>query len=249
MTLYRSYVISLARTPEKAVAFLDRNRTTGLPFEVFQAVDGSTLSAAETVERGLIVENAQLYTPGAIGCAASHRALWQRADRTATNLLICEDDVTCRHDIAPQIRAILATPGEWDVILLGYNTNTVLDVKISSAFDFGGFFSNEYPTAAQLEAFARETTTVLTARLNNAFGLCAYLVSPEGARKLMTLFPMDNRAVYIPGSKVKFGFDTFTCSTLDMLTNTLYPHMNAYACVPPLALPLNDLKTSATVSA
>lgn len=249
MTLYRSTVISLARTPEKAKAFLDRTTITGLPFEVFQAVDGSKLSTAEALQQGLIAENVELYTPGAIGCAASHRALWQEAHRTNTNLLICEDDVTCRHDIDAQIRAILATPGAWDVILLGYNTNTVLDVKVSAAFDFAGFFSNEYPTAAHLAAFARETTTVLTARLNNAFGLCAYLVSPEGARKLLTLFPMDNRAVLIPGAKVKFGFDAFTCSTLDMLTNTLYPHINAYACIPPLALPLNDLKTSATVPA
>jgi hypothetical protein len=83
-------------------------------------------------------------------------------------------------------------------------------------------------------------------RLNSAFGLCSYLVSPQGARKLLALFPLDNRPVRIPGNRIKFGKEDFPCMTLDMTLNTLYRHMNAYVAIPPLALPPNDQAASST---
>ncbi len=87
---------------------------------------------------------------------------------------------------------------------------------------------------------------VMPMRLNNAFGLCSYLVSPQGARSFLSLFPLDNRPVRIPANRAKFGRDDFRCTTIDMATNTLYPHMSAYVAIPPLALPLNDKSTSST---
>src|SRR2546423_9478984 len=99
---YKCYVISLPRLPHKSSVFLERNSGTGLHFEVFQAVDGRDLTFDECVQKGFITANAIAYTPGMIGCAASHFSLWTEAKPTQSNLLVFEDDAYCRHDVAGQ---------------------------------------------------------------------------------------------------------------------------------------------------
>ncbi len=246
ITSYKCYVISLARLPKKRFDFLERNRGTRLKFEVFEGVDGAAVTLEEFVQKEIIAANAVLYTRGVMGCAASHFSLWQKAVTTQSNLLIFEDDAYCRHDIANQIEKLLSTLQDWDIILLGYNTGAILDFRIAEHFSFAGFFSNLRPSHEQLEEFTKETSSVVAVRLNNAHGLCSYLVSPQGARKLISLFPMDNRPVFIPGNRLVSGRDTFRCMTTDMIVNTLYSSANAYAIVPPLVLPLHDHLTSTT---
>jgi len=243
---YRCFVISLAREPQKRADFFRRNGETGLPFEPFDAVDGRILTFEDFVRNGVVKADAVRYSQGGLGCASSHRALWMEADRSGCNILILEDDVYCRRDIGRQIHQLLADLTEWDVFLLGYNTDAVLDFKVTDDCNFSGFFSNETPSPEQLEAFTKTTTSIMPMRLNNAFGLCSYLVSPQGARKLLSLFPMDNRLVRIPGNSMRFGRELFRCMTTDMSANTLYPQMNAYVAIPPLVLPLNDPATSTT---
>src|SRR5258708_27657892 len=135
---YKCYVISLARVPKKGSEFLERNRGTGLHFEVFQAVDGSALTFDECVQKGFITANAH-YTRGMVGCGASHFSLWTLAKTTGSNLLIFEDDAYCRHDIVDQIQGLLSKMSDWDIVLLGCNTDAILDFKISEHFNFGGF--------------------------------------------------------------------------------------------------------------
>ncbi len=245
-TAYQTFVISLARAADKHARFLERNAATSLRFERFDAVDGRALSRAEAVSTGWIADSAQHYTAGAIGCAASHLALWQRAVQSQTNFLIFEDDVHCRHDIAVKIDGLLTSLKDWDVILLGYNTDAVLDFAAPDGSRVSGFMAGESPTPEALEMFAQDSSDVAAARLNNAFGLCAYLVSPRGAAALAGLFPRDNRSVLISANKPKFGTDTFTCMTIDLLTNTLYRQLQAYVPIPPLALALNEKATSTT---
>lgn len=245
---YQCYVISLAREPQKRAAFVERIRRTGLDIEVFDAVDGRSLDYDQCVQDGLVAADATGFTRGRLGCASSHRALWREAERSGRNLLILEDDVYCRHDIARQIPRLLASLKDWDIVQLGFNTNAVLSFQLSQDCVFSGFFSNEKPTMQQLEAFARQTGVSVPLRLSHSFGLCSYLVSPQGARKLLSLFPLDNRVVRIAGNKARFGREDFRCKTLDMHVNTLYARMQSYVAIPPLALPLNDQATSSTMA-
>jgi len=245
---YHCYVISLAREPQRRSDFRERIRQTDLSVEVFDAIDGRGLVYDRCVQDGLVAPDADGYKRGRLGCASSHRALWREADRSGRNLLILEDDIYCRRDIAQQIPKILSHLKDWDIVLLGFNTNAVLSFKISEDCDFSGFFSNETPSVQQLEAFTREIAPSVPLRLNNAFGLCSYLLSPRGARKLLSLFPLSNRMVRIPGNKARFGKEDFRCRTLDMNVNTLYAQMNSYVAIPPLALPLNDAATSLTMA-
>jgi len=46
---------------------------------------------------------------------------------------------------------------DWDIVLLGCNTDAILDFKISEHFNFGGFFLEpEPPRMKQLQGFTKE---------------------------------------------------------------------------------------------
>ncbi len=240
------YVISLAREAQKRRDFLERNRLTGLDFEVFEAIDGNTLTGEESVRRGLIVAEAEGYTPGAIGVAASHRDLWSKAIASERSLMVFEDDAYIRRDILRQLRRLLSTVPAWDIIMLGFNTDAVLDIRLSANINLVGSSPNRYPTADDLEIFSRETGPVVPVPLNNAMGAGGYLIAPSGARKLMSIFPLDNRTVAIPGNLSRYGTLAFRCVTFDMMWNTILPVMQAFMVVPPLALPLNNVASSTT---
>jgi glycosyl transferase, family 25 len=246
---FECHVISLARTPHKLTTFMERNAATGLNFRAFEAVDGAALERRECIRNGLIRRGAR-YANGTLGVASSHRALWSRAVTARTPLLIFEDDVHCRGDILAQLERVIGLIAGWDIVLLGYNTDAVLEVEVLPSCSFGGFFSKPFPSAQDLADFASARSEVTVLPLKNAFGMCSYLVSPEGAEKLLaSVFPMDNREVIIPYNKLSSGRDRFRGRTLDTITNTLYRHIGAYTVVPPLALPLNDRSSSSTLGA
>ncbi len=248
MFQFECYVISLARTPHKLKAFVEENAATGLSFKHFEAVDGTTLEWNECVSNGLIREGAQGYRSGTLGTASSHRALWQRAVSARTPVLIFEDDVYCRRDILAQLERVTGRLPPWDILMLGYNTDSVLEVEVLPSCSFGGFFSIPYPSAKDLAAFVEERSDVTVLPLKNAFGMCSYLISPQGAEKLLAnVFPLDNKELIVPYARyLRAGADRAQCRTLDMNVNTLYRHIAAYAVVPPLALPPNDKATSTT---
>lgn len=242
------YVISLARAPHKLASFIERNSGTGLNFRAFEAVDGALLEPRECFRDGLIRRGARSYARGTLGVAASHRALWQRAVAGRTPLLIFEDDVHCRSDILVQLERAVGLLSNWDILLLGYNTDAVLEFDMLPWCSFGGFFSQLYPTPENLAEFTRTRSEVRVFRLKNAFGMCSYLVSPEGAEKLLAeVFPLDNREVTIPYNRFLYGTERFLCRTFDMNVNSLYRRIGAYTVVPPLALSPNDKSTSSTI--
>jgi glycosyl transferase, family 25 len=250
MLPFECYVISLARTPDKLAGFIERNTATGLTFKHFEAVDGTALEWNECVSNGLIRQHARGYRTGSLGSASSHRALWRRAVAARTPVVVFEDDIYCRHDILGQLERVLGLLRNWDILLLGYNTDSVLEVGVTPTCSYGGFFSQRYPSAKDLEEFARERNEVGVLPLKNAFGLCSYAVSPEGAENLLAnVFPLDNRELIVPYMRFIHGGDTSQCRTLDMNVNTLYRHIGAYAVVPPLALAPNDKAAWRTKSA
>lgn len=242
---YETYVISLAREPDKFPAFLARNQATGLAFRRFVAVDGSLLSEDDSVRLDLVKPGARLYTKGHIGCAASHRDLWLYAAATGKSILVFEDDAFCRHDLVPHLAAVLDRLPDWQIVLLGYNTDATIDLQ-NGPPTLPAIVANPRPSFEQLTAFAATTEPPHAFRLNIAFGQSAYLVSPQGAQTLLSLFPMDNRPLWLADARSGGKLRPFRCMTIDMLANTLYRGMQAYALVPPLALPLNDHATSTT---
>jgi glycosyl transferase, family 25 len=248
MVPFECYVISLARAPQKLTTFMERNAVTGLSFRPFEAVDGALLEPSECFRNGLVRRGARSYARGTLGVAASHRALWQRAVVARTPLLIFEDDAYCRYDILAQLERVVGALENWDILLLGYNTDAVLEFEVLPSCSFGGFFSKSYPAPEDLAEFVRTRSEVAVFPLKNAFGMCSYLVSPQGAEKLLAaVFPLDNREVTIPYNRFRYGTERFLCRTFDMNMNTQYRQIGAYTVVPPLALSANDIRNSSTL--
>ena len=233
-------VISLKRTPERLAWFLAMNPGHGLPLETLEAVDGRTLPREELVRLGFI-EDGLAWNAGGIGAALSHRICWQRAADTGRPIGVFEDDVALRSDFARQIPGLIdAMPADWDIVLLGYNTDSILDVEVAPGCRMRCTFTMKTPTIDDCIRFAQGAGPVAPIRLHQTFGSCAYLVSPKGAARLIDLtFPLTDQATNIPA----LGF-AVSAKSQDALANGFYGVVQAFACVPPLALPHNDKATS-----
>lgn len=237
-------VISLKRTPERMELFELINANVGLTFETLDAVDGQLIDRDELARSGITVEGLK-WGPGAIGAALSHRACWLRAVETGRPVGILEDDVFLRHDFVETAAGVLdGLPEDWDIVHLGFNTDSVFDVEIHPGCHAQGTFSVWYPSLDECERFAKTSSSVVPVRLHNAFGNCSYVVSPKGAQRLVDgCFPLTRREVFIPSYPA-----FFMSNSKDVLMNDLYKDMSAYICIPPIAMPIND-KPNSTVGA
>ena len=91
------HVISL--NGDKFADFCRRNSRAALSFRHFVAVDGAKLTDSPQA-LGLLAPGIANYSGGALGCAMSHRALWQQAVSSGKTIAIFEDDAVVRHDFA-----------------------------------------------------------------------------------------------------------------------------------------------------
>ncbi len=236
------YVISLARTPERMAAFLGRNGASGIRFRRFEAVDGNALGEDEAIRLGVIKPKTKWNTKGTIGVALSHRNLWDKAIAEKRSLIVFEDDAYIRHDARAALTAAMAGMDDWDIVLLGYNTDSLLEFNVVADMDVSALFTVRYPKPAQLERFAAARDPTRLFGLRHAFGICGYAISPQGAERLRaSCFPMDNRMLEFPATNKRFP-----AYSIDGLMNAVYREMAAYACIPPLVLAPND-KSSSTV--
>ena len=228
--LFDSFVINLKRQPERLQAFRYRNTPSEIHFHHFEAIDGAQCPPVAN------------YTPGAVGNAMSHLALWRRCAEQGKSFVVLEDDVVIRHDIKARLPSLVAQVAGWDIILLGYNFDASLELNIAPGINFSGDFSARYPTEQHLARFSRSTVQIGSQRLVSAFGICGYVISPKGAKNLIDrCFPLDSRTVIL-----RRAGRSISAYTLDCMMTTIYRHMLAYACLPPLVMTPNNPKTSTT---
>ncbi len=98
-------------------------------------------------------------------------------------LAIFEDDaLLCRNFVAESDRLIASLPEGWDVILLGYNFNAPITIDALPGITRGTVTLDEKMMQKNAALFADEAVEARIFRLLQAFGLCAYVVSPKGAR-------------------------------------------------------------------
>jgi glycosyl transferase, family 25 len=212
--------------------------------EFVDAVDGRNIQLEDLIHHGLAVADLKYYTPGALGCALSHRALWQRCIAENRSMIICEDDAILRSDfktVLPQL--IDRLPIDWDFVLLGYNFDSATSLEMFPGVVMHSLFSafaGKLPDERDIAAFVAVKTMPTLLGLHHAFGTCAYTISPKGAKRLLEIcFPLSNRSIYIPSLRrtiVSFG--------LDSLLNTFYTELQAFCLVPPLAISPNDRQNS-----
>lgn len=240
----KNFVVNLDRQPEKFERFLKRNEGCGIAFERFPAVDGSKLTDEEVMAMGLVAPGSR-FAPGTVGGTASMSKIWKMVAEQDEPALVFEDDCTIRHDTLARLSTLLPTLGDWDILVLGCNTDSVLDVEWAPGMKAMMGFRPQHPDDVSDAAFQRATTQVAAFRLNCCFGPGGYVLSPAGARRVYPYWlPMDNRLVTIEA----LGNRAVPTMGADMMANSIYRFIKAYACFAPLVVPRNNIAASTTQS-
>ena len=127
-------VISLKRATERHPRIEERLR--GLRYEIHWGTDKDEMDLAALERSGAwspararqVHRNSKLMAPGHVGCAFSHRAVWQAiVENGWSRTLIFEDDVLPRPEARGPLveQALGELPSGWDLVYLGYEHGEV----------------------------------------------------------------------------------------------------------------------------
>jgi len=159
------WVINLKRDVARRDFMVEQLERLGLPYELIEAVDGSTLSEEEMSIVSPELSEQRIYrqlTHGEIGCALSHIRLWERMVREdIPEVLIFEDDVLIGRNMVDILLNREKLPQNWEHINFTAWARVV---------PFGDFIFDIYRAAKFLE---------------RPFSTTAYLLTKSGAEKLL----------------------------------------------------------------
>lgn len=208
----------------------------------FPAVDGrkqdiASLIADGTIDRILATTH---YTPGAIGAALSHVALWTKAIDEQKSITICEDDAIFNINYVQSSQSLIETlPAYWDFILWGWNfdANLLIDLIPGVSACLCNF--DQASMVAGIEVFRKQDIVPRPLTLLRAFGIPCYSIS-SGAQVLKSIcFPIRAAEIYFPGINRRI-----TNVGIDVVMNNAYPNMKAYVAFPPLVITENERDAS-----
>jgi len=235
-------VINLERNPERMRAFQQANPHLQQA-KRFSAVDGRTIDRAELIRRQWFAEPI-IYTDGAIGNALSHMRAWEQVAAGSAFATVVEDDAILHKDfevLAPPLIASL--PPDWDLVLWGWNFDTVLSFDVFPGTACAVHFSQS-DLRARLASIQTGAVQPALHRLHYAFGTVGYSLSPAGAKKLLQeALPIKPFLYKIPAFDLEVQNDAMDC-----VLASLYDRINAYVSFPPLGFTKND-STVSTVQA
>ncbi|MGU3782322.1 glycosyltransferase family 25 protein [Burkholderia metallica] len=231
-------VISLRRSDARRHAF--RANNPHLDFEFVDAIDGRALSDEDIAASGLFAPGLP-YTRGAFGIAMTTHRLWTDIAAGSERVTIAEDDAIFRPDFHDATLQFLRdNPGRHDFVAWGYNFDSILR---GSIFNSRTPVTMRFDEAALTDAigdFQNDRGPVLVMNLLEFYGICAYTISPAGARFLLDrCFPLQPEVLYSHGLGRMMGN-----YGIDVVMNKFYGAMRSAATFPPLAVTMNARETS-----
>ena len=230
----QAFVINLDRSVERWAAF-EKTNQAHLPYERFSAIEGSLLSRVDLQAQGILNANVE-YTTGAVGCAASHIALWKKAVAENRNLTICEDDAVFNAAFVARSEILLKQlEGKFDLILWGWNFDSTMSYQMLPGVSICAARFDQGRMRQSIAAFQRLNFVPSLYRLTRAFGLPSYTISAQGAEALLkNCLPLRNMSVRFPGYDYEFPNNG-----IDIVTSAFYPSLRAYVSLPPLVITPN----------
>ena len=234
------YLINLDRSTDRLNEFM---ATNGHLRDVirFQAFDGAKLDRGDLASRGILKQDVP-YSSGAVGCAMSHIALWKMAASSENGFTVSEDDAIFSRAFPTRAREILAMlPANWDIMLWGWNFDAYvwLDVLPGVAGTTQMIFDQE-ALRTGIDQFQDLAVHRVPMRLRHGFGTICYSVSPKGAQCLLgRCLPINAPLIAFPGLEI-----TIDNYGIDATLNGAYPHIEAFACMPPLVVTKNQRESS-----
>ncbi|WP_257127837.1 glycosyltransferase family 25 protein [Burkholderia sp. MSMB2157WGS] len=231
-------VISLTDGRSRRASF--RADNPELDVEFVDAVDGAALSDDDIANSGLFAPGLP-YSRGAYGIAMTTHRLWTEIAAGDELVTIAEDDAIFRpdfHEVTEQF--LQANAGCYDFIAWGYNFDSILRGSIFNSRTPVTMRFDETALARSVDAFRSDRSAVLVMNLLEFYGICAYTVSPAGARFLLDrCFPLKPEVLF------SYGLDRpISNFGIDVAMNKCYGDMRSVASFPPLAITMNDRRTS-----
>ena len=228
---WKCFAITLDPEGERYQTFLENNNH--LQIETFQGIIGRELTDEAIINQGLATSElvlSQLLKKGAIGCSASHKAIWDIASEGNVGYFILEDDCYTHPKAAKFINDNLSKLMNSDICFFGINTDSILLSTSPQGLVSLSLFDPKYPSQAWIKNALSQTTIegVMLHRVFKAFGYCAYFISPSGAKRLsQKIFPLSTRTTQIP-----LITDRMPAIGLDRAANGVYSEIQANVCQP-----------------
>ena len=168
----KAFAINLKSATTRRQSLEKELKKSGLHVEFVEAVNGSELTQkdiATLCDEDAIRRSPQWLTPGAIGCALSHLAIYRKivSDKLPYALII-EDDVEFSEGIAARLQELEAQIQQEEVIMLYYQSWKPLILKSASRRKIG-------TGAHALYAPANENQPITTG---------AYIISRAAAKRM-----------------------------------------------------------------
>ncbi|GLU33277.1 glycosyltransferase family 25 protein [Trinickia caryophylli] len=231
----RVRVISLPTAQARREAFARQN--TALDYVFHDAIDGRALVPPE--HRDLFADGLD-YSPGAYGIAMTTWQLWKAVAEDGQTVTIAEDDAIFRSDFQDTMAGLMRQCEPFDLVTWGYNFDSVLRlamfdgrVPCVTAFD-------QNLLHGSIDAFRMDRCPVVLMRLLEFYGICAYSISPQGARRLLErCFPLGPTTY--PSASLQRGVPNVG---IDVAMNSHYADLRCFAAFPPMAVTPNFFDTS-----
>lgn len=149
----RIFVVNMKTSVKRRKMMEQQLNKLGLPFEVFEAVQGNSLSEQEIMsyyDSDFYASRPGYFTPGMAGCTISHYLLYKKiVEEKIETSLILEDDMELGNDL-PVLLAKLASEIKSDeVIMLFYQSYFPITLSHSSAIPLNSKFNLYQVTATR----------------------------------------------------------------------------------------------------
>ena len=196
-----SFLINLDRSPDRLAFFTSQAKASGIEFERIRAIDGRELTQEEL---DAVNSNEYEFQPTNTGYAAlfmSHRLIWQHVvDRELPHAAVFEDDAVFSHNIHETFRSIDEERIRFDVIKLETTSRKIVCSR---------------------DAIVMRSGDSLQKLLSWHGGTAGYVISAEGARKLLALKQLHSDVI----DQVMFNPLSSVSSKLNIL------QINPAACI------------------
>lgn len=201
-------------------------------FQYFNAINGHNLDI-DTLSPTIYDHNVvPRYSHGAIGCALSHLALWDKCIELNKPIVIFEDDIILSNNFNIHLDTVLKMlPVDFDILVLTYNFDSILSYNITPHQKCNTIFEKTKLKQKDIDNFKCFNIHPTIAKLNHCFGTAAYIISPKGAMLLkQQCFPLTNKVCKVP------MIQNFICFSIDSILNTIYSKINAFVCLQPFVI-------------
>tara|TARA_B100001093_G_scaffold508439_1_gene570646 strand:- start:859 stop:1614 length:756 start_codon:yes stop_codon:yes gene_type:complete len=238
--------ITTDKKGKRFLSFIQNN--AHLKIKPFEAIIGNKLSSKDILRENLATSdflfNSDLFSYGAIGCAASHKKIWERSIEKNKDFLVFEDDCYSHPKIESFIKTNKKILSSIDICFFGLTTNSVIQVKSQQNLQFSSiYFDPEYPESDWIKnAFSKtDLSKIILNKLIIGFGFWAYYLTPKGARKLIELiFPLSLKTTPIP--LINFGqTQQMPLISIDRAGCAIYKEIDVLMTYPFLAYNSNRL--------